>query len=126
MARPERTRLYGDEPFATDRRTSTCFKSIRTEPLEKSQSEFRTVIMFGPQCCGKTHHGADIARALGCEQVIDEWAVMGLSNGFLPPLTPGALHIAVDRPNGILRVPDDVLVIPFDAALAAAIVVGAV
>jgi hypothetical protein len=88
---------------------------------------YRTVIVHGPQGVGKTHHSKDLARALGCGDVIDDWAALGLSNGFLPPVTSGALHLtSIDLSGPICRLPDDVLLLSFDAAMSAAFCLGAV
>jgi hypothetical protein len=95
--------------------------------MSKKDREFRTVIIHGRAGCGKTHHSKDLARALECGPVIDEWAAMGLSKGFLPPVTPGALHLTrIDLTSSVCRVPDGVLVLSFDAAMAAAVCLGAV
>ena len=95
--------------------------------MSKDAREYRTIIVHGPHGCGKTHHGKDLARALGCREVIDGWAEMGLSNGFLPPVTPGGLHLtslplnpARDRP------PAGAVILSFDAAMAVAFAVGAI
>ena len=82
--------------------------------------EFRTVIVHGPAGCGKTYHAADLARALGCGAVVDDWGYVGAGMIF-----SGALHLTHDRPAPG-SVPDDVLIMPFSAALAAAFVVGAI
>lgn len=45
-----------------------------------------TVVLSGPQGCGKTRHAAELMRLLGCDRVIDEWWPG-------QPLVPGALHL---------------------------------
>lgn len=91
------------------------------------QREFRTIIVHGPKGCGKTHHGRDLARALGCGEVVDGWAEMGLANGFLPPVTPGALHLTSLPLNPAEhRPPPNAVVLSFDAAMAVAYTVGAI
>ncbi|MBQ4824395.1 hypothetical protein J4729_07505 [Leisingera sp. HS039] len=95
--------------------------------MPKGAREYRTIIVHGPAGCGKSHHGKDLAHALGCREVIDGWAEMGLANGFLPPVTPGALHLtSLDLLPARHRPPEGALVLSFDAAMAAAFVVGAV
>ena len=95
--------------------------------MSEKDREYRTIVVHGPAGCGKTHHSKDLARALGCREVIDGWADMGLSNGFLPPVTPGALHLTnIDLSTPVNRLPGNVLVLSFDAAMAAAFCLGAV
>ncbi|MFW8636691.1 hypothetical protein [Cribrihabitans pelagius] len=89
--------------------------------------DYRTIIVHGPMGCGKTHHGKDLARALGCREVIDGWAEMGLANGFLPPVSPGALHLTNLPLNPARhRPPEGAVVLSFDAAMAVAFAVGAI
>ena len=45
-----------------------------------------TVIVTGPQGCGKTRHAAQLAKALGCEGFVDDWWPG-------QPLQPGFLHL---------------------------------
>lgn len=95
--------------------------------MTSESREYRTIIVHGPRGCGKTHHGKDLARALGCREVIDGWAEMGLANGFLPPVTHGALHLTdLELSAAVARPQQDVLILSFDAAMSAAFVLGAV
>ena len=95
--------------------------------MSENDREYRTIVVHGPAGCGKTHHSKDLARALGCGEVIDEWGDMGRSNGFLPPVTPGALHLTnVDLSGPKCDLAPDVLVLSFDAAISAAFCLGAV
>lgn len=45
-----------------------------------------TVIVTGPQGCGKSLHRAALLRSTGCNGVVDEWWPGD-------PLVPGALHL---------------------------------
>lgn len=45
-----------------------------------------TLIVTGPQGCGKTWHAAELMRRFGCSRVVDEWWPGDV-------LTPGALHL---------------------------------
>lgn len=45
-----------------------------------------TVVLSGPQGCGKTRHAAELMRLLGSDRVIDDWWPG-------QPLVPGALHL---------------------------------
>ncbi|MEQ3678949.1 hypothetical protein [Pseudophaeobacter sp.] len=95
--------------------------------MSENDRENRTVIVHGPAGCGKTHHSKDLARALGCGEVIDGWGDLGRSNGFLPPVTPGALHLTnVDLSGPKYGLAPSVLVLSFDAAMSAAFCLGAV
>lgn len=51
-----------------------------------------TVILYGPQGCGKTRHAETLRRNLGCKHVVDGW---------MPGDTvePGGLHLTFIRPN---------------------------
>lgn len=95
--------------------------------MPKGTREYRTIIVHGRAGCGKTHHGKDLAHALGCREVVDGWGDMGLANGFLPPVTPGALHLTnLDLSQAVTCPPKDVLILSFDAAMSSAFVLGAV
>lgn len=88
--------------------------------MDNYEREFRTVIVYGAGPCGKTYHGASIARALDCKEVVDEW-------GWQCPreIKPGALHLTHERPAPG-SIPAGVLILPIESALAAAFVVGAI
>jgi MoxR-like ATPase len=45
-----------------------------------------TVILSGPQGCGKTRNAVDLQKHFGCGKVVDDWWP---GQG----LTPGALHL---------------------------------
>ena len=70
----------------------------------------QTVIIYGPQGCGKTRHMKDFCELYGCAAWIDDW---------LPcePLVPGALHLTFEVPSGLPA--GDVQIISFDEAMKA-------
>lgn len=51
-----------------------------------------SVIVYGPMACGKTRHAGTIARHFGLKSVVDDW------DHKIHKVTPGALHLTVDRP----------------------------
>lgn len=51
-----------------------------------------TVIVHGPRGCGKTRYKRQIADALGCAAIVDDWEVR-------QPIVPGALHITNGLPD---------------------------
>ncbi len=54
-----------------------------------------TVIVTGPQGCGKTLHAAKLKAHFGCTSVVDEWW-----SG--DPIVPGALHLTCELlPAGV-------------------------
>lgn len=48
-----------------------------------------TVILTGPQGCGKTRHAPALMQHLGCAKVVDEWWPG-------QRLVPGALHLTCE------------------------------
>lgn len=60
-----------------------------------------TVIVTGPQGCGKTSASGQLAQRYGCKSIVDEW-YSGM------PIVPGALHLTCDpapaAPPGVLVV----------------------
>lgn len=78
----------------------------------------RTVIVHGGPATGKTYHGAALARALGCESVV-EWDDPRDRRA----LKIGALHLTLNAPAPG-TVPHGVLILPVAAALGAAIAMG--
>jgi|GEM_PF-5027243 len=94
--------------------------------MDNNQREYRTVIVHGPPGCGKTHHAADLARALGCCGVVDDWMPFQPGPHCRPwPLVCGHLHMTNIAPPYTGDVPERCLIMPFAAAQAAAFVVGA-
>lgn len=89
--------------------------------MPDNKREYRTVIVYGAGHCGKTHHAMDIARALGCNDVCDGWGELPAMN----VIQRGALHLTQQRPTPG-AVPDFVLILPIEAALAVAFVLGAI
>ena len=74
----------------------------------------KTVIIHGPQGCGKTYHSQQFAKAFGCTSIVDGWMPE------LDPVTPGALHLtfhpepqSVRQPNSL---PHGVMTLSFNAA----------
>lgn len=53
----------------------------------------RTVIVHGPCCCGKTVNAARIAKALGCDSIVDDFDFQTMK------LKPGALHLTAVAPS---------------------------
>ena len=70
----------------------------------------QTVIIYGPQGCGKTRHMKDFCELYGCASWTDDW---------LPgdPLVPGLLHLTFEVPSGLSDL--DVQIISFDEAMKA-------
>lgn len=66
-----------------------------------------TIVIHGPQGCGKTVHAAALAAAFGCTKIIDEW------NG-ADPLLPGVLALT-NAPQ--ISPPRRALVMRFDVAM---------
>ncbi len=67
----------------------------------------RTVLIHGPQGCGKTTYAEQFAKALGCKEIVDDW------DAERDPITPGALHLTHGFPIGL---PRHVESLSFDAA----------
>lgn len=67
----------------------------------------RTVIVTGPQGCGKTRHAARLAEALGCDGVVDDWWP-GV------PLQAGKLHLTH---SPVTSLDPDIPVLLFDEAI---------
>lgn len=44
-----------------------------SETIEKGETPMKSVIVYGPQGCGKTENGRKIADALGLDFVVDDW-----------------------------------------------------
>ena len=70
----------------------------------------QTIIIYGPQGCGKTRHMKDFCELYGCAAWTDDW---------LPgdPLVPGLLHLTFEVPSGLSD--RDVQIISFDEAMKA-------
>lgn len=60
-----------------------------------------TVLVHGPQGCGKTHHSETLRRKFGCRQVV-EWDGQ-------ETVVHGALHLACRKPRDAARRFDMVL-----------------
>lgn len=54
----------------------------------------KTIIVYGPQGCGKSHNAGRIARAFGLDRVIDEW-----EPGDPAPPKQGALVLTHETPD---------------------------
>lgn len=69
-----------------------------------------SVIVYGPKGCGKTRNAQALARAYGCESVVDDW-LCGNAVSF------NALHLTYDDPTQMKwRAPLPIMV-PFGEAL---------
>jgi len=65
-----------------------------------------SIIIHGPQGCGKSHHGTALAAHFGCAEIVHEW------NG-VEPLPDGALALTNVAPA---VVDSDARVLGFDSA----------
>ncbi len=65
-----------------------------------------SVVVYGPQGCGKTRNAEALARHYGCAEIVDEFDTRSAR------LRKGALHLvsAAARPDDL---PPDVLVVDF-------------
>lgn len=53
-----------------------------------------TIVVYGPQGCGKTRQAQTLAAQHGCESIVDEWHEGAA-------LVPGALHLTNVRPSSL-------------------------
>lgn len=64
----------------------------------KESPEVQTVVLSGPQGCGKTLRASELAARFGCRQIVDGWWP-GMRT------VPGALHLTHARlvavPSGV-------------------------
>lgn len=54
-----------------------------------------TVIIHGPQSCGKTRHAAALAAYFGCSEVVDNWCGARFNEGALLLINAVVLPAAV-------------------------------
>lgn len=54
-----------------------------------------TVIVYGPQGCGKTRHADQIRHSLNCASVVDEWRPGD-------DIVKGAVHFTTAEPDQIV------------------------
>lgn len=74
----------------------------------------KTLIIHGPQGCGKTRNGERLREHFGCTKVVE-------LDGPDARLVPGALHLTCDLPSlGSLRKQANLQVLTFDRAIALA------
>ena len=72
-----------------------------------------SVVIYGPQGCGKSLHGPELAQHYGLRQILDEGLdLTALELEGMP--ARDHLVLCVERPR---RVPSGVRVIPFDQAM---------
>lgn len=71
----------------------------------------KTVIVHGPQACGKTRHAETLRRHFACREIIDNW-LRG------DAIVPGALHLTYTKPSPSEM--DRAMIIPFGQAMHAA------
>jgi hypothetical protein len=69
-----------------------------------------TIIVYGPQGCGKTLVAPALRRCFGCRSIVDDWDGEG-------PLPPESL-VLTNLPVDAIGFPADAIVIPFFGALA--------
>ncbi|HOT98594.1 MAG TPA: hypothetical protein PKZ83_15805 [bacterium] len=66
-----------------------------------------TVIIHGPQACGKTRNVQKLAEKYQCETVVDDWM-------FCMPLKENALHLTFEEPPKGFK---GAAVVDFDTAM---------
>ncbi|MDI3489602.1 MAG: hypothetical protein PWP11_879 [Thauera sp.] len=63
-----------------------------------------TVIVYGPQACGKTRNGEALKRHFGCNRIVDDWngraalrdGDLALTNAFIERKPNGARLVSFD------------------------------
>ena len=76
-----------------------------------------SVIVYGPQACGKTHHSAAMAKAFRLSKIVDRWSFNRAEQDLVGEGACGVLYLTNDMPPAIPKSMRRVPCYPFEAAM---------